>query len=104
MIAAVYADLTTRRQRKQSGGVPEAGRRGAARSTDSLGVLDDQSRVASVGAAGADDAGVRRAEERSGLCAPTAHPSRPTRRYGNETLVLSPLFEMVKVPALATGV
>jgi hypothetical protein len=25
-------------------------------------------------------------------------------RYGNETLVLSPLFEMVKVPALATGV
>jgi len=24
--------------------------------------------------------------------------------YGNETLVLSPLFEMVKVPAEATGV
>jgi hypothetical protein len=59
-----------------------------------------------VGAAGADDAGVVRAEERPGLCAPTAHPSRPAgaRRYGNETLVLSPLFEMVKVPALATGV
>ena len=31
-------------------------------------------------------------------------PARGGGRYGNETLVLSPLFEMVKVPAVATGV
>ena len=50
--------------------------------------------------------GCLRAEERPGLWTPVVHPSRPAwgRRYGNETLVLSPLFEMVKVPALATGV
>jgi hypothetical protein len=28
----------------------------------------------------------------------------PVRRYGTETVVLSPLFVMVKVPADATGV
>jgi hypothetical protein len=36
------------------------------------------------------------------------HPPRrllrlPVRRYGTETLVLSPLFVMLKVPADATG-
>jgi hypothetical protein len=37
------------------------------------------------------------------------HPPRgflqlPVKRYGSETLVLSPELEMVKVPAEATGV
>ena len=37
------------------------------------------------------------------------HPPRgslllPVERYGSETLVLSPELEMVKVPAVATGV
>jgi hypothetical protein len=39
-----------------------------------------------------------------GLHPPRGSLQLPVKRYGSETLVLSPELEMVKVPAEATGV
>ena len=39
-----------------------------------------------------------------GLHPPRGFMQLPVKRYGSETLVPSPLLEMVKVPAVATGV